>query len=189
MKQQLGIKAPVIYPLSVYVIGTYDEKGNPNAMNAAWAIQCDYKKVVIYLAPHRSTENMKITKAFTVSFATQSQVVPADYVGIVSAGDVENKMERTGWHCEKASKVNAPLFKELPLALECEVESFNQVGPDDITVVGRIVEVDADPSILTDGKIDTEKLQPIVYDSSNHVYRALGAVVGHAFKDGLALKG
>lgn len=188
MKQQLGNTAPVIYPLSVYVIGTFDADGKANAMNAAWGIQCDYKKVVIYLAPHKTTENMQLHKAFTVSFATRSQVVPADYVGIVSGGKVEDKMERTGWHVEKASKVDAPLFKELPLTLECVVESFNQVGPDDITVVGRIVEVDADPSILTDGKIDTDKLQPIVYDSSNHVYRTLGPVVGHAFKDGLQLK-
>lgn len=188
MKQQLGIKSPSIYPLSVYVIGTYDGEGNANAMNAAWGVQCDYKKVVIYLAPHKTTENMKLHQAFTVSFATKSQVVSADYVGLVSGSKVEDKMAKTGWHVEKASKVNAPLFRELPLALECEVDSFTQVGPDDITVVGRIVEVDADPSILTDGKIDTDKLQPIVYDSSSQVYRVLGPVVGHAFKDGLALK-
>lgn len=189
MKQQLGNAAPVIYPLAVYVIGTYDADGKANAMNAAWGVQCDYKKVVIYLAHHKTTENMQRTKAFTVSFAVKSQAVPADYVGLVSGSKVPDKVGRAGWHVEKAHKVDAPLFKELPLALECEVDSFTQTGPDDITVVGKIVEVDADPSILTDGKIDTDKLEPIVYDSSNHVYRTLGPVVAHAFKDGLALKG
>lgn len=183
MRTDLGDKAPFIYPLSVYIIGTYDEDGKANAMNAAWGVQCDYKKVVIYLAHHRTTENMQKTKAFTISFATKDQVAACDYFGMVS-GNKEDKIAKAGWHPVKASKVDAPVFQELPLALECEVDSFQQTGPDDITVVGKVVNVNADASILTDGKVDVGKLCPIVYDSSTHVYRAVGPVVGHAFKDG-----
>ena len=41
--------------------------------------------------------------------------------------------------------------------------------------------------ILTDGKIDPAKLEPITYDPVNHVYRKLGEVVGKAFEDGKKL--
>jgi hypothetical protein len=48
--------------------------------------------------------------------------------------------------------------------------------------------VNADESILTDGKIDPAKLKPITYDPVNNKYIALGAIVGNAFSDGLKLK-
>lgn len=35
MKKNFGAK-PMLYPMPVLIIGTYDEKGVPNAMNAAW---------------------------------------------------------------------------------------------------------------------------------------------------------
>ena len=54
--------------------------------------------------------------------------------------------------------------------------------------MGRIVNVSADESILTDGKIDYAKLRPITYDPVNHHYVELGAKVGDAFSDGKKLK-
>ena len=55
-------------------------------------------------------------------------------------------------------------------------------------LTGKIIAQQADESILTDGKIDLSKLQPIMYDASFHVYRVIGEVVGNAFKDGLKIK-
>lgn len=55
-------------------------------------------------------------------------------------------------------------------------------------LVGKIVAQQADESVLTDGLVDYDKLQPIMYDSSTKTYRLIGPVVGKAFHDGLALK-
>ena len=55
-------------------------------------------------------------------------------------------------------------------------------------MVGEIVNVCADESVLTDGKIDPAKLRPIVFDGANHTYHVLGEQVGRAFHDGAALK-
>lgn len=38
---------PWVLPQLVLVIGTYDKDHTPNAMNAAWAGQWDYEKIVI----------------------------------------------------------------------------------------------------------------------------------------------
>jgi len=174
---------PLLLPMPVLIIGTYDENGVPNAMNAAWGTITDFQEITISLAPHKTTENFAITGAFTVSMATEETVTACDYVGIVSANDVPDKFEKAGFHATKSEKVNAPLIAELPMALECKVKSYE----DDI-LIGEIVNVTADESVVTDGKIDIQKLKPIAYDPTSNSYVTLGNIVGKAFSDGLKLK-
>ena len=174
---------PLLFPMPVLIIGTYDENGVPNAMNAAWGTITDFQEITISLAPHKTTENFAITGAFTVSMATEDTVTACDYVGIVSANDVPDKFAKAGFHATKSEKVNAPLIDELPMALECRVKSYE----DDI-LIGEIVNVTADELVVTDGKIDIQKLKPIAYDPTSNSYVTLGNVVGKAFSDGLKLK-
>lgn len=174
---------PFIYPMPVLIIGTYDENGVPNAMNAAWGTITDMNEITISMSPHKTTENIAKTGAFTVSFATEDTVIPCDYVGVESGSKVPDKFAKAGFHATKSEYVNAPLIDELPMALECKVKSY-----EDEILVGEIVNVCADENILTDGKVDPKKLKPIAYDPVNHTYMSLGEVVGKAFRDGLKLK-
>ena len=174
---------PVMYPMPALIVATYDENGVPNAMNAAWGIITDMNEISISMSEHKTTENLAKTGAFTVSMATESTVVPCDYVGVESAKKVPDKFEKAGFHATKSQRVNAPLIDELPMALECKVKSFENG-----ILVGEIVNVTADESILTDGKIDPKKLKPIAFDPVNNTYMGLGEVVGKAFSDGLKLK-
>lgn len=178
----LGAK-PLIFPMPVLIIGTYDKDGVPNAMNAAWGMISDMNEISISLSEHKTTENLAVTGAFTVSMATEGTVVPCDYVGIESAKKVPDKFAKAGFHAAKSSKVNAPLIDELPVALECKVKSFENG-----ILIGEIVNVTVDDSVMTDGKIDVKKLKPIAYDPAANTYVALGDVVGKAFADGLQLK-
>lgn len=174
---------PLMFPMPVLIIGTYDENGVPNAMNAAWGITTDYQEITISLAEHKTTDNLRKTGAFTVSMATEETMLACDYVGVESGQKVPDKFEKAGFHAVKSAKVNAPLIAELPMALECRVKSF-----EDGILVGEIVNVCADEAVLTDGKIDPKKLKPIAYDPCNQTYVGLGEVVGKAFCDGLKLK-
>ncbi len=174
---------PVMYPMPVLIIGTYDENGVPDAMNAAWGIITDMNEISISMSNHKTTENLAKTGAFTVSIGTEDTVVACDYVGVESAGKVPDKFARAGFHAVKSEYVNAPLIEELPMALECKVKSF-----EDGILVGEIVNVNAEESILTNGQIDPAKLKPITYDPVNNTYIGLGSKVGNAFKDGLTLK-
>lgn len=174
---------PLVLPMPVLIIGTYDKDGVPNAMNAAWGMISDFQEISISLSEHKTTENFAVTGAFTVSMATEDTVIPCDYVGVESASKVPNKFEKAGFHATKSNKVNAPLIDELPMALECKVKSF-----EDGILIGEIVNVTADESVITDGKIDIKKLKPIAYDPTSHTYVSLGEVVGNAFADGLQLK-
>lgn len=186
MRKNLKANA-YVYPLPVLIIGTYDQNGTPDAMNAAWGTVCDTAQVSICLSSsHKTVKNILNTKAFTVAMADSDNVIPADYVGIVSANDVPDKLNKTGWHTEKSEFVNAPIIKELPLVLECKLVSYDK---DSEICIGDVVNVSVDDKILDEkGKIDLSKFKPICYDCGGHGYYTLGEKVGQAFSDGLKLK-
>lgn len=172
--------------MPVLIIAAYDENGVPNAMNAAWGMICDMNKTAITLsAGHKTVKNILKVGAFSVSMADCDNVIPSDYVGIVSGNDTPDKLEKSGFSVTKSEFVNAPVINELPLALECKLESYDEESE---ILIGEIVNVCADEKILTDGKIDLAKFKPICYDPANHTYIALGDVVGRAFSDGKKIK-
>ena len=174
----------IITPEGVFIIGTYDENGVPNAMNAAWGMQSDMGEITLMLSKHKTTENFEKTGAFTVAFGTADTVLISDYFG-VETGSKVNKIEKAGCHVHKSAHVNAPIIEEYPLTLECKVKSWD---PETGYLIGEIVCSQADDSILTDGKVDLGKMKPIIFDPAMNVYRVVGEVVGNAFKDGLKLK-
>ena len=173
-----------ITPEGVFIIGTYDENGIPNAMNAAWGMQSDMSEITLMLGKHKTTENFEKTGAFTVAFGTADTVLISDYFGVETGAKV-NKIEKAGCHTHRSAHVNAPIIEEYPLTLECRVKSWDtETG----YLIGEIVASQADESILTDGKVDLGKLRPIIFDPSFNAYRVVGEVVGKAFSDGLKLK-
>ena len=175
------------YPMPVFIIGTYNADGTPNAMNAAWGGISEEQEITVCVdSAHRTAENLKARKAFTVSMATAATMAACDYVGIVSGNKEPDKFARAGFHATKSEFVDAPLIDELPMALECRLISYD---PESCRLVGEIVNVSADESVLDEnGKVDAGKLRPITYDPMNHHYLVLGEKVGQAFHDGMTLK-
>ena len=178
---------PLSYPQPVFIIAAYGENDVPSAMNAAWGGISDYKEISMDLSKgHKTVKDLRKRGAFTVSMGTKDQLVACDYVGVVSGNKVPDKVARAGWHVEKSVFVDAPLIRELPLALECKLISYDEATG---ILKGEIVNVSADESILdAAGNIDVAKLQPITFDPFNNKYVVLGETVGNAFKDGLQLK-
>ena len=186
MRKNLKAKS-YVYPMPVLIIGTYNEDGIPNAMNAAWGMVCDTAQVSICLSStHKTVKNILRNKSFTVAMADVDNVIPADYVGMVSGNKTPDKLLNTGWHVTKSEFVNAPIIDELPLALECRLISY-----DDTTeiCIGEVVNVSVDERILDkNNKIDLTKFRPLCYDCDTHGYYTLGEKVGNAFSDGLKIK-
>ena len=186
MRKNFGAK-PYTYPQPVFIIATYGEDGTPDAMNAAWGGISEANEISMCLsAGHKTVKNILARKAFTVSMADAAHVVECDYVGVVSANDVPDKLAKAGFHTTKSEFVDAPLIDELAMALECRLISYD---PDSCRLVGEIVNVSIDESVLTPGdKVDVAKLAPIVFDPINNTYHKLGEKAGNAFQDGLKLK-
>lgn len=180
---------PWILPQPVLIIGTYDKDGKPNAMNAAWGAQWDMHEIIISLGSHQTTDNLNVNPEFTVAFATAETLVAADYVGITSGRNTPDKIQKTGWTVEKAPHVNAPLFKEFPMTMECRVEQKINESGSGCYLVARIENILCDERYLADdGNPDVEKMNIITYDPVHHNYIRLGKTVGKAFSDGKQLK-
>lgn len=168
------------YPEPVCIIATYDSKGNPNAMNAAWGGISDTNEIGLCLsANHLTTKNILKNKCFTVSCGTKDTCIACDYVGMVSGNKVKNKLEKCGFNTIKAAKVNAPIIEELPFALECELKSYDKKTGH---LFAKIVNISVDSKVMTRGKVDIKKLQPIIFDGMNHTYNIIGEKIADAFK-------
>lgn len=187
-RKNFGSQPAIVTPQPVMMIATYDENGVPDVMPAGWASQCDYDKVTFELAPHKTTDNIRLKKAFTVSFATQETMAQSDYFGIVSGNKVPDKVKRAGFTVTPSPNVDAPIINEYKLTLECKVIEFDEAEGRDTRVVGQVVNWSGDESILTDGKVDLAKLKPIMFDSSYRIYRAIGDSVGQAWHSGEKFK-
>ena len=180
---------PWVAPQPVLIIGTYNEDGKANAMNAAWGGQWDMKEIMISMGKHQTTDNLNRNGEFTVAFATTDTMVASDFVGIVSAKNDPEKMAKTGWKSVKAEKVNAPVFTCFPMTMECRIKEKIDESAEGYYIIAEIVNILVDENYLAeDGNPDIEKMQLITFDPVHHGYIQLGKKVGQAFSDGKALK-
>ncbi len=179
----------VITPLPAIMIATWDENENPDVMMAAWGGQCGPKHLTFELSAHKTTENIRLKKAFTISFATKDDIAQSDYFGIVSGNDVPDKVAKAGFTITKSPNVDAPIINEYKLTLECKVVTFDEDENGGARVVGEIVNMSADESILDEeGNVDLSKLQPVIFDSAKNEYRVVGEKVGTAWGSGKAIQ-
>ena len=186
--KNFGVKSWML-PQPVLIIGTYNADGTPNAMNAAWGGQWDAKEIMISMGAHVTTENLDRCSDFTVAFATKDTMVAADFVGIVSAKNDPAKMQKTGWTAVKSELVDAPVFTNFPMTLECRILRKIDESEEGYYIVAEIVNILVDEQFLgDDGKPDINKMELIAYNPIQHAYHALGSEVGQAFSVGKALK-
>lgn len=188
MRKKLNITEG-IFPMPVLMIATYNEDGSVNVMNAAWGTMQERDTVVLNLTEtHKTVENIKARGAFTVSIADAAHVVEADYFGIASGNKVANKLEKAGLTASGAESVDAPVINEFPLCLECKFIEYqnNEYG---CGVIGKVVNVTADESVMPDGKLDMSLVNAIAFDPYTHGYYKVSERVGEAFHDGIKLNG
>lgn len=66
MRKNFGAK-PFLYPQPVMILGTYDENGKANAMNAAWGGIVGANEIIVDLSAHKTTDNIIKNKTSTCS--------------------------------------------------------------------------------------------------------------------------
>ena len=184
MKKDLGA-IPAVYPMPVLMIAAYDEAGTVNVMNAAWGMTCDMDKIALFIdEEHKTTKNIRQSKAFTVSIADRAHMAEADFFGIATGNKMPDKFARTGFHAVKSAHVNAPVIEEFPLVMECELAEVVEMEHLH-AVVGKVVNVAAEESILDEkGKVDPGKLQALIFDQFRNGYYVTGEQAGKAWNAG-----
>ncbi|HIW39901.1 MAG TPA: flavin reductase family protein [Candidatus Eubacterium pullicola] len=177
-----------IFPMPVLMVATYNEDGSIDVMNAAWGTMLSKNQVILNLTEtHKTVKNIKQRKGFTVSIADSKHVVEADYFGVVSGNDTHDKFENSGLTAVKSENVDAPIINEFPICFECEFIEY-QDGEYGCGVIGKVVNVTADESVMKGDNVDIDLVDAIAFDPYTLGYYKVSERVGNAFKDGLQLK-
>ena len=187
MKKNLG-SMPALFPMPVVVVAAYDENGVPNAMTAAWAQITDMDKIALFVDPdHKTMKNILAQKAFTVATADLAHMAEADFIGIASGNQMEDKFEKSGFHQTKSEYVNAPVISELPISLDCEL--VDVIDNEHVyAMVGKIVNASAEESVIgEDGKVEPGKIQALIFDQFRNGYYVVGEKVGQGWNAGKEL--
>jgi flavin reductase (DIM6/NTAB) family NADH-FMN oxidoreductase RutF len=189
MKKSLGA-GTIAAPVPAWVIGSYNTEGKPNVMTAAWTGICCSRPPCIGVSLRKATYtygNIAAWQAFTVNIPSEDFVKTTDYFGIVSGRDTD-KFAVSGLTPVKSELVDAPYIKEFPMVIECKVIQTIEIGLH-TQFIGEIVDVKADESIVTeDGKLDPEKLKPVIFTPGIRTYHGLGELIGHGFSIGKEIK-
>jgi len=190
MKKSFGAKT-LVFPTPVWVVGTYDGEGRPNAMSAAWGGICCSQPPCLAVSLRKATYtygNIVARKAFTVNVPSEPYARQADYFGMVSGKNVD-KFAAAGLTPIRSSIVDAPYIEEFPLVVECRLLHSMEIGLH-TQFVGEILDVKAEDSVLDEkGYIDIEKVRPILFEPEINTYHGVGKLLGRAFSMGKEIRG
>lgn len=190
MKESLGPKT-IVYPTPVFVVGTYDKKGQPNVMTVAWGGICCSRPPCVSVSLRKATYtywNIVEREAFTVNIPSEAHLRMADYFGIAS-GKTEDKLATSGLQPVRSSLVDAPYIDEFLLILECKLIHTFEIGLH-TQFIGEILDVKADTSVLDDkGTPEIEKVKAVLFAPESRKYYGVGEFLGDAYSIGKGVKG
>ncbi len=186
MAKQTIAPGPYIVPMPTVLVGSVVE-GRPNFMTAAFCGIANYNPAIIGcgLSPtHRTCRGIEEHGQFSINVPAQEHVVITDYCGLVSGDKVDKS---TLFETFTGTLAAAPLIASFPLVAECRLVQSVPLGVDTL-VLGEIVAVHAEESVLTGGKVDWHKLRPLLFTFPDPAYWAMGEHIGKAWSVGKQLQ-
>jgi flavin reductase (DIM6/NTAB) family NADH-FMN oxidoreductase RutF len=184
-KKNIGSQFDV-FPMPVVLVGTVTD-GKPNFMTAAWVTKLHSSPPLIGISlgeRQHTAKGIRQTGEFSVSYPSVDQAVLADYLGLVH-GYEEDKSAQV--EIFRGALESAPMVRQCPVSLECRLTQTVEL-PHDFFFIGEVVNVYANESVLTGGKIDPVKLRPFVLTMPGNSYWALGDYIGAAWEIGAVLR-
>lgn len=180
MKKNIGAVVG-LYPTPVTVVGTEFE-GKVNWINICHIGIIGLDKIMLSMNKvHYSNKGIKQNKTVSVNLVSSDMLVEADYVGLVSG----NKVDKSNVFEYYFGALNgAPLIKKSPVSMECEVVDNYETETHDNFIL-KVVNTYVDENILTsDGKIDYEKVNPILFEMPQRTYLTTGKVIAKCWNEG-----
>lgn len=182
MKSKIG-NQNMIYPMPVTIVGALVDD-QINFINIA------HVGILNARAPHLislgmnkchfTNSGIKETKTFSINILSTKQVIEADYVGLVSGKQTKKSDVFQVFYGDLKT---APMIKDCPLSMECRLVDIYDTKTHDV-LIGEIVSTYADDEVLSEGKVDISKVDPLLFDMSNRNYWSLGEIVGKCWSEG-----
>ena len=182
MKVDLGAKN-CLYPLPTVLVGAL-VNGKPNYITIAHvgimepdAVSLGMNKV------HYTNLGIKVNKTFSINIPSTKLVKETDYCGLVS-GKSGNKADLFKTFYGKLK--TAPMIEQCSINMECELVKTVDF-PNHNVFIGKIAATHCDETVLTNGVVDFEKVQPILFVMNDRSYWSLGKKLAKAWDIGKEL--
>lgn len=177
MSKQVWKPGTLVYPVPVVLVSCGDDE-KKNILTIAWTGTVCTDPAMTYISVRKerySYEMIEKTKEFVINLTTQSLAFATDYCGVKSGRDVDKAKEMNLTY-EPATKVKAPMIKESPVNIECQVKEIKDLGSH-VMFLAEVVAVNVDDTYMDEtGKFDMEKCKLIAY--SHGEYYKLGEKLG-----------
>ena len=184
-KINLGPTIPA-YPMPVSLVGAH-VGGKPNFLAVAWFAMVSHKPPRIAIAlgkGHFTNPGIKENKTFSVCLPSEDMVALTDYCGIVSGKKTDKSEIFDLFYGELKT---APLIIDCPLSMECQLVEIVESGLNEV-FIGEIIGSYTEEIFLTDGKLDFNKMNPLVLSQQDTSYWRLGEPVAKAWNVGKSVK-
>jgi flavin reductase (DIM6/NTAB) family NADH-FMN oxidoreductase RutF len=182
MKIELGTKN-CLYPMPTTLIGAL-VNGKPNYITIAHVGIMDLESVSLGMNKrHFTNAGIKATKTFSINIPSVTMVKETDYCGLTSGKD-KNKADIFKTFYGKLK--TAPMIEQCSINMECELIKTVDFPNHDI-FIGKITNTYCDETVLTEGEVDFEKVQPILFVMNNQSYYGLGKKFAKAWNIGQEL--
>ena len=180
MKKNIG-SVVGLYPTPVVIAGTVID-GKVNWINIAHIGIIGLDSIMLSMGKsHYSNQGIKENKTVSVNLVNEAMLVEADYVGMVSGKRVD-KSQVFKYHMGELK--NSPIIENSPLTMECEVVDNYETKNHDHFIL-KVIHTHAEEDVLNeDGKIDYEKVRPILFEMQTRTYLKTGDVVAKCWNIG-----
>ncbi|PIE54067.1 MAG: flavoredoxin [Dethiosulfovibrio peptidovorans] len=173
-----------VYPTMVMIVGTYCENGKADMslIDLGGPLSSKPHRVGVGIRNTRATyANIMAKRAFTVNLPSKNFASEADYVGHHSMKKEPNldKFAVTGLTPVRAETVDAPVVKEYPVTMECELERSLDLGSHTL-FIGLVKKISINKDVLNPetGRIAPEKFNPLLYNRNARQYYSLSEPLG-----------
>jgi flavin reductase (DIM6/NTAB) family NADH-FMN oxidoreductase RutF len=169
----------LIYPLPAIMVSCGENEAEYNILTVSWTGTICSDPAMCYISVRKSRHSYDIIKrsgCFVLNLTTEDMAYATDWCGVRSGKDY-NKFSEMKLTAEKAQKINAPIIKESPLNIECEVVEIKELGTHDM-FIAKVVNIQADAKYInpkTDA-FDLEAAKLLAY--SHGQYYGLGRKIG-----------
>jgi len=184
-KKKLSPK-PLFYPKPAVLVGAR-VRGRPNFLVIANCGIARYNPPWIFIASHRGHHTnlgIRKEKTFSVNFPSVEMAAATDYCGMFSGQRVDKSKLFEVFYGELET---APLIRECPVNLECRLVKTLKFEDEDL-FLGEILAICADSKCLTRGRLDIEKINPLIYSTSDRKYFRIGKEIGRTYCLGVRKK-
>jgi len=180
LAKKLLDSSTMLVPVPAALISCQKPGGRPNIITIAWiGVACSRPPMLaLGIRPGRFSHALiRQAGELVVNIPRRDLLDKVDWCGLVSGRD-KDKFQETGLTAIPGQKVTAPLIRECPLNMECQLRHVIPLGSHDLFLV-EVVALWADDDILDENnQVNVAHMDPLAYCAGVYEYWGLSRRLG-----------